>query len=283
MSSCAARIVDGAATAPSPPMVYQRLVQVIGHPRSGSADIARVISEDQGLTGRLLKVVNSAFFAFPNPIESVSQAVTVVGTSQIRDLAVATSVMSMFSGLPRDLVDVESFWHHSLAVGVMARAIAAQRREDNVERFFVAGLLHDIGHLITYAHEGGRAREALDLAQRSGRPLVECERDVLGCDHAQVGNVLLDRWNFPGALRDAVAFHHVPRAATLYPAEAAAVHIAELTAHAMRWGRSGDPRVPPFDATAWSTLGIDAKHLPLLVDEAERQLGAAAHFMGVAA
>ena len=283
MSTCAARLVENAVTVASPPMVYERLVQVINHPRSGSADIARVIAEDQGLTGRLLKVVNSAFFSFPRPVESVAQAVTVVGTSQIRDLALATSVMSMFSGLPRDLVDLESFWYHSLACGMMARAIAAQRREDNVERFFVAGLLHDIGHLITYMHAGDDARRALDLASSSGRPLADCEREVLGCDHAMVGKVLLDRWNFPGAFREAVGFHHTPRLASRYPVETAATHIAEVTAHALGWGRSGERRVPPFDAAAWTTLGLDAQIFPLLVDEAERQLEASVHFMAAAA
>lgn len=283
MSTCAARLVDGAQTIASPPLVYDRLVQVINHPRSGSADIARVIGEDQGLTGRLLKVVNSAFFGFPRPVESVAQAVTVVGTSQIRDLALATSVMSMFRGLPPDLVDVESFWYHSLACGVTARAIAAHRREDNVERFFVAGLLHDIGHLITYMQAGEEARRALELAQSTGRPLTECEREVIGCDHAHVGRVLLEKWNFPGAFREAVDFHHTPRLASRYPAETAAVHVAELTAHAMRWGRSGELRVPPFDPSAWATLALDPELFPLIIDEAERQLGAAVHFMGAAA
>lgn len=283
MSTCAARLVEDATTVASPPMVYERLVQVINHPRSGSADIARVIGEDQGLTGRLLKVVNSAFFSFPRPVESVAQAVTVVGTSQIRDLALATSVMSMFQGLPRDLVDLESFWYHSLACGIMARTIAAQRREDNVERFFVAGLLHDIGHLITYMKAGEDARRSLEMARETRRPLPDCEREVLGCDHAMVGRVLLDRWNFPGAFREAVAFHHTPRLASRFPVETAATHVAEVTAHALGWGRSGERRVPPFDESAWSTLGLDAGFYPFLVEEAERQLEAAVHFMGAAA
>ena len=187
-------IVSRVETVASPPLVYERLVEVINHPRSGSADIARVIGEDQGLTGRLLRVVNSALFAFPRPVETVAQAVTVVGTSQIRDLALATSVTTLFDGVPGDLVDAESFWFHSLACGMTARAIAAHRGEDNVERFFVAGLLHDIGHMVTYMSAGDLAREALDRARTTGLPLHECEREVMGCDHGQVGSLpTLDR------------------------------------------------------------------------------------------
>ncbi len=283
MSGRARELVAGAVDVASPPLVYQRLVEVINHPRSGSQDIARVIGEDQGLTGRLLKVVNSAFFSFPRPVETVAQAVTVVGTSQIRDLALATSVMSMFDGVPPELVDVESFWFHSLSCGVTARTIAGQRGEDNVERFFVAGLLHDIGHLVIYMRAGEEAKQAVDLSADSGRPLLDCEREVLGCDHAQVGRALLDQWNFPGAFREAVGYHHNPRLATKFPVEAAAVHVSELTAHALLWGRSGERKVPPFDATAWDTLGFDAPLIPMLVDEAERQLEASVHFLGAEA
>ena len=283
MSSRADRLVDGLVTVASPPLVYARLMEVINHPRSGSADIARVIGEDQGLTGRLLKIVNSAFFSFPRPVENVTQAVTVVGTSQIRDLALATSVVSMFDGVPQDLVDVDSFWYHSLSCGITARAIAAQRREDNVERFFVGGLLHDIGHLIIYMRAADEAHQAMRMSETTGRPLLECERDVLGCDHAQVGRTLLDRWNFPGAFREAVAYHHLPRLASRYPVEAAAVHVAEVMAHAMGWGRSGERRVPPFDPTCWDTLGFEPSVVGMLVEEVERQMEAAVHFMGIAA
>ena len=283
MSTRAREMVEGAVTVASPPLVYDRLLQVINHPRSGSVDIANVIGEDQGLTGRLLKVVNSAFFAFPRPVGSVAQAVTVVGTSQIRDLALATSVMSMFDGVPEELVDLESFWYHSLACGVTARTIAARRGEDNVERFFVSGILHDIGHLVIYMRAGDEAHAALMLARESGRPLHECEREVLGCDHAQVGMALLEKWNFPGAFREAVAYHHNPSRASRYPVEAAAVHIAEVTAHALEWGRSGERFVPPFDPAAWDTLALEVDLLPLLLAETERQLEAAAHFMGAAA
>jgi len=276
----AQRLVEGAVNVATPPLVYERLVEVINHPRSGSADIARVIGEDQGLTGRLLKVVNSAFYSFPRPIDTVVAAVTVVGTAQIRDLALATSVMSMFDGVPGDLVDLESFWYHSLACGVMARTVAAQRGEDNVERFFVAGLLHDIGHLVIYMRAGAKANQAIELARSSHRPLHECEREVLSCDHAQVGHALLSQWNFPGAFREAVGYHHSPRLASRYPVEASTVHVAEVAAHALRWGKSGEPKVPPFDPVAWDALGLDAEVLPRIVDEAERQLGAAIHFMG---
>lgn len=283
MSQPAERLVDQAKTVASPPLVYDRLVQVINHPRSGSVDIARVIGEDQGLTSRLLRVVNSAFFSFPRPIGNITQAVTVVGTSQIRDLALATSVMSMFDGMPEGTVDLKGFWHHSLGCGVTARAIASLRGEDNVERFFVAGLLHDIGQLIILMHAGAQESRAIALARESGRELCECEVEVLGCDHTRVGERLLERWHFPGSFREAIAYHHSPLLAPCYPVEAAVVHVAEVTAEAFRWGQSGEPRVPRFDPGALDVIGLQAAQVPHLIEEAERRLEGALHFMGAAA
>ena len=187
---------------------------------------------------------------------------------------------SLFKGVPADLVDAESFWFHSLACGMTARTVAAHRSEDNVERFFVVGLLHDIGHMVTYMSVGEQAREALDLARATGQPLPDCEREVMGCDHGHVGRALLEKWNFPRAFLEAVGYHHRPHLATRFPVEAAAAHVAEVTSHALRWGRSGEEKVPPFDPTAWATLGLDSALFPLLVEEAERQLEASVHFMG---
>lgn len=275
----AEEMVRNAGSIGSPPLIYDRLVEVINHPRSGAGDIAAVISEDQGLTTRLLKVVNSAFFALPWRVDTVSAAVRVVGTRQIRDLAVATAVISMFDSIPDDLVDMESFWHHSLACGVTARTLASHRGEDNVERFFVAGLLHDIGRLIMFTQAGPQMWLAMDMAREDSTPLVESERSATGTDHAQVGGALMDSWNFPAALRESVRYHHEPRRASRFPVEAAAVHVSDVVANAMGWGRSGAAVLPPLDPAAWDTLGIETGLLPLILEDAERQLEAALHLV----
>jgi len=231
---------------------------------------------------RLLRVVNSAFFSFPSRVDDVGQAVRVVGTTQIRDLALATSVMAMFDHIPREFVDMDSFWRHSLACGVIGRAVASRRGEHNVERFFAEGVLHDVGHLILYVHAPDEAREAMVRARVSGRPLHHCERDILGYDHADVGLALLRQWNLPEPFQEAVGHHHAPSRALLHPVDAAVAHVAELTVHALGSGRTGEEQVPPFDPAAWDLLGIALEDYPAVVEDAERQLSAALSFMGMA-
>jgi len=270
-------VVRSVGTVVSPPQVYLKLVEVINHPRSGPADVGRVLSEDSGLTSRLLKLVNSAMFSFPQRIGSVTHAVQVVGTAQVRDLALATSIVTTFDGVPDDLVHMESFWRHSLACGVAARTLAALRRENNVERFFVAGLLHDVGRLVLFLSMPDAMRTALQQAKERGECLHTVEREVLGFDHAQVGAALMSSWNFPGVFTEVVGYHHMPALASRFPVEAAAVHAGDVIANGLFIGNSGQPVVPGLEAGAWDQLGIDANLPPSLLDDIERQYKDAAY------
>ena len=277
------QILKGSVTLSSPPLIFDKLMSVLEDPRSGATDLGNVISEDQGLTARILALVNSAFFSLPWKVDSVSAAVRVVGTTQIRDLALATSILSLFSDIPEDLLDEDSFRSHSLACGVTARVLASHRGESNVERFFIAGLLHDIGRAILVINAPVESGAAMAEAHAKRRDLRGCESEHIGCTHDQIGGKLLENWSFPGALQEAVRYHHQPRRATRFPVEAAAIHVADVMAHGLGWGKSGQPHVPEFAPDAWDTLGIPAASLPLIVEEAARQLEAAQNLIPVAA
>ncbi len=272
MSREAAEIVRGTISLRSLPEIYQRLTRVIDHPRSCVADIAEVVSEDPGLTARLLGLVNSSFLGFPGRIEAVSQAVDLVGTAQLRDLALATSVLRVFEDVPQELVDMDSFWRHALASALLARLLAARRRESNLERFFVAGLLHDVGSLVLYMQRPNQARRFLRHAAGGEVLLHEAELKVLGCDHAEVGRALLAAWHLPLSLQDAVGSHHAPSAAFCFPSEAAVVHVADLMADALELGSNGERSVPTLDPVAWSRLGIAISEIPGIAAEALHQL-----------
>jgi len=259
---------------PSLPTVYVRLLEVMNDPYSSAADVGAIIGDDPSLTARLLRLVNSAFYGFPSRIESVKQALSVVGTQQLHDLALATSVVEMFKDMPDELVNMELFWHHSLACGVCARALAGERRESNVERLFVAGLLHDIGRLIMYLRDPEGARSALERSRADNQLLYVAEREVLGYDHAVVGEGLLRAWNLPSSLREPVAYHHNPVIATRFTVDAAIVHVADIVAHAMLLGNSGERFVPPVTPAAWDRLELDPSVVTSLEEDISRQYAA---------
>ncbi len=275
-------LIEQSSDLASPPLVYRRLMEVINHPRGGAGDIANVIKQDTALTARLLKLVNSAFFAFPRPVETVSQAVSVVGTSQVRDLALATSVTDLFKGVPAGVIDVEGFWKHSLACGVCARVIAGLRNESNVERFFVAGILHDVGRLVLLLRAPDAVREILDHAAEKESLLYDAERELMGFDHARVGGMLMKHWSMPEALVESLAYHHMPTKAERFPVEAATMHVADILATALELGSSGERFVPPVSAGAWTRLGLEATSVAFAVEEVERQYAASVQLLGLA-
>jgi HD-like signal output (HDOD) protein len=272
-------LMKGTLEIPSLPMIFTRIDEAVNNPRSSLADIGRVISEDSSLTARLLKIVNSAFYSFPSKIETISRAVTVVGTQQLRDLALATSVMKLFQGIPPDLINMEAFWKHSIACGVAARVLAAHKREANIERFFVAGILHDIGRLVLCMKDPDWMRSALGRCHASGELLYKVEIEELGFDHASLGRVLLENWKLPASLVETVAYHHNPEAAARFPIEAAVVHLADIIAHAMQLGSSGERFVPPLSPLAWERAGMSAGQLPAAIEQIDQQYREAVEWM----
>ena len=260
------------ARVPSLPQIYQQLTVALDNPRSSTRHIADVIGSDSGLTARLLRLVNSAFYCFPSKVESIAHAVTLVGTQQIRDLALATSVMQMFKGIPADFVDMKAFWLHSVATGVVARVLASQRHEPNPERYFVAGVLHDIGRLLMYRAWPDETRAVLGQARRTRGPLLEIEREVFGFDHGLAGGVLLHTWDLPPALTEMTRYHHAPDAAGAHAEEAAVMHVADVVAAALELGHSGDDAVPRLSPLAWERLALQPGVVHSAAVQSEQQV-----------
>jgi putative nucleotidyltransferase with HDIG domain len=266
-------LITGALDLPSLPEVVMRAIELVNDPEASAIDIGRVLSEDSALTARLLKIVNSPFYGFPSRIDTVSRAITVIGTLDLLDLILATSVVKMFSGVPNDLVSMDSFWKHSLYAGVVARLLAARSKQPNVEHFFVAGLLHDLGSLVIYRKLPELAREALLRARYNGVVLQQAEQELLGFDHAMVGAELMRMWKLPASLVEAVEFHHDPSQAPNHPLITAIVHVADVVASAIRSGTGASEAAPPLDPSAWDRIGLPPLAIEALLIEADRQFG----------
>jgi len=267
----ARNLVEGIVKLVSLPEVYIRLDGMIKDPCSNLSDIATLISDDPGLSTRLLRIANSAMFNFPSKIDSIQRAITVIGTKQLRDLVLATSVIQVFKGIPQEQVDMESFWKHSIATGIAARAMATARRESNVEHYYVAGLLHDIGRLIMYMEVPHKSHKALLVSEETSEQLHIVENDLFGFDHADVGGELMDSWDLPDALCEATRYHHSPASARHYPHDAAIVHVADIIGNTMGYGSSGELLVPELDNKAWQKLEIEAGKLPDILEQVEHQ------------
>ncbi|NUN69987.1 MAG: HDOD domain-containing protein [Bacteroidetes bacterium] len=265
------KLIAGMDKLSSVPVVYNELDEAIRNMRVSASHISSIISKDTGLTARLLRIVNSAFYSFPRKIDTISRAVIIVGTQQLRDLALATSIISSFKDIPENRITVESFWKHSIACGIAARCIAGYFKEPNIERYFVAGILHDIGRIVLVTKAPDLAEEIFRNADRTGQPLFLAERAVMGCDHGAIGSDLVRLWQLPRCYEEIIGFHHQPNQADLYKLETSVVHIADVIAHAMMLGNSGERGVPPVYEEAWKETGLSVDLLPYIMDTVEKQ------------
>jgi len=266
------RIVEETSTVYSLPLFYERLNETINHPRSSIEDISRIITEDQGLSARLLRLSNSPMFGCYARVDSITKAVTIIGTQQLRDLALAASVMGVFKGIPEELLNMSSFWRHCIACGIIARSLAVYRRESNVERLFVSGMLHDVGQVVLAAARPEVSRELLEAHRDTGRLYLELERERLGFDHAELGGALLKKWKIPASIGEPVACHHNPGAAEQFRLETALIHLADIICQAMELGQGAEWGVPPLDEPAWERLGLSPHMLGAVLKQSESQI-----------
>ncbi len=256
------------------PEAYLKARRILAEPRFSMRQLADVVSLDPGLTARLLRIVNSAFFGVATRVATVSRALTLLGTQQIHDLILATSVTRAFGQITAKDVDMPSFWRNSVFCGTVARMLADYRGVHDSERLFVAGLLHRVGHLLMYKHIPGLAQQALLASREQDCELFRAERKLIGCDYAQVGAELLASWRLPEGLQEAVRFHPEPKLALEFPREASFVHIAALVTDASF--PEPEFEAAPFDVqvapSAWEQTGLSPAVLPEVVEAAAAQL-----------
>lgn len=217
---------------PPLPQALVAALEVMRDYRSERADLVRVLSLDQGLTGLFLKMINSAYYGLPRRITSLDQAIGYLGFEMVEATIVAVSASRLLSRpVPAYLLEGGMLWQHAVAVASGAEWIARRRRIVPVSDAYVAGLLHDAGKLVMDLVMNHDAKWVDFLnTEEDIRSWVDIERELVGQDHAEVGGVLVRSWNLPDTVVEAVAMHHTPAQAEVSPHLTAAVHMADAAA-----------------------------------------------------
>ncbi len=259
----------------SPPDVCIKVFDLIESHNASAHAIGAVISKDPNLTLRLLKIVNSALYNFSGKIDTISRAIAVVGISELYSMVIAITAVKSFSYIPHNVVNMDTFWRHSLYTAINARLLARRCNVLHPERMFVAGLLHDVGSLILYHRAPQICKDLLIAAQGDEAALHQAEVREFGFSHADIGALLMKLWRLPDGLQEAVACHHQPAQADHNPREAAIIHLANALANHTEIGafcEMPDTELQVDDA-AWEALGLDVESLDpeALLEEAGTQ------------
>ena len=255
------------------PGIYMQVKRVVDDPTTSPKDLTRVLSMDPAMTARVLRLVNSAFWGFGGQIESVSRAVTLLGMLHVHDVVLATSVAVAFRDIAPGRMDVPRFWRHSVFRALAANALARKADLADMERVFVEGLLSDIGHMILFQRVPELAVKALQLAHDNPTALPQLERELIGCDYAEVGAALVHSWGLAPCFPKVIAHQHCPELAGDHAFEAALVQIAGLLA-LQEFGTGPAAKNVQIPATAWQITGLDESCISQVLDEARSGLSA---------
>ena len=251
------------------PDIALKLNELCDDTHSTAEDIADTIAMDAALTARLLKLVNSSFYAFPQKIGTITMAITVVGIAQLRDLAMATLVIERFKDIPKQLVDPDKFWSHNIACATAARTIVTELGIKQTERVFIAGLLHDIGKLLMYIAQPDLSAEVLQLVKN--KPELEVnnlEEIAFGYNHAELGAALLAEWGLPDTLVEPVKYHHKPEQAVRFATESSVLCLANYVANQIE--PLYDNEVVTFDEKVWTILNSSSEYLEDITTESQK-------------
>ncbi|MFA7330806.1 MAG: HDOD domain-containing protein [Candidatus Delongbacteria bacterium] len=266
------RIAQGIHDLPTLPTVVAKIIELVDNPRTNAATLARLISSDPGLTARMLKMANSAYYGFPKRIGTINLAIVVLGFNTVRDLAVSASLVERVSLNYEGNDLLGDFWEHSVSTAVAARMLQRLSPSRSAGEAFVAGLLHDIGRLVVARYLPDEFIKVQGLVEQGEQGIWQIEHEVLGMGHAEIGGLLCRHWNLPEALCEAITWHHAPLFQEERDPLTCILHVAEYMALRSSRNPHMEGRLRPIEGGVSDVLGLrrNARGEPDLVWYLER-------------
>lgn len=211
---------------PSIPVVMFEVTKLLDNPKTNANDLGKIISMDQGLVAKILTVANSPLYGLPRRVSTIEFAIVILGFEHIKNIVIALSMIEAFKGKEDKTLDKKSFWLHSLVTAFAAKRIADDFRYRKSGEAFTAGLLHDLGISVIQRFFSPDFTKILDLVKSDECDHLTAEKQILGIDHQDIGQFLIEKWNLPPILGDVILHHHEPDKAENKQL-AAIVHLAD--------------------------------------------------------
>ena len=246
--------IERVTNLPTLPDVVTRIIKMVDSPETTAIDIGNEIAKDQVLSAKVLKLVNSGFYGFSQPIKTISHAMVLLGFNVVKSLLLSASVFDIMAQA------IDGLWAHSLACATASGIIAKKVDLPDPEEISVSGLLHDLGKVVESEYFRQEFVQITKLVEEKDLLFYEAEERVMSIHHATVGEWLLEQWRLPRQLVDPIAYHHNFHPARDNADRTAVVHIADVLVKANGYGFSGDSRVPVLDPAAM-------KHIQLTMDD----------------
>ncbi len=263
---------------PSPPVIIQKLQTRIVEENVYNKELAEIIETDPSFTARILRLVNSPFYGFAGKINSVEEAITMLGFNTVHQLLLTTSMLNTIK-VQNKAVDLNKFWLHSFGVGVITKHLLYKANNDIRNEGFMCGILHDIGRIIYMKTDADRFISF--YTKENNVTDTDSELDYFGINHQELGKTLAEKWNFPNSISTAIAYHHLPDSTKDHRLLTSAVHIADIICHALNVGDSYSYYITDFSSMAWREINVNMAELESILKQALIEIDKSKHLMGV--
>lgn len=251
---------------PTLPGIVSKLTRMADDPDTTTDQMGKLISKDHILAAKLLKLVNSAFYGFPQRISSLSSAIVLLGFNVIKSLIISSSIFELMEDQDMEL------WEHSLGCAVVCSVLAKRLGVNDPEEVSTAGLIHDLGKVAIKMELPRESEELAAMVKDRKITRLAAERELLGLDHAEVGGWLAKSWNLPSKLVEPIAFHHDPGNAKEEPLVSAIVHFSDILIRGLGYGHGPDIWVPALNPRAWELLQLKAADIDEILVDVEEKL-----------
>jgi putative nucleotidyltransferase with HDIG domain len=217
------------------PTVVAKMLELADNPETQTETLAKLISNDQSLTARILKTANSAHYGFSREISTVDTAIVVIGYKAVKEIGLSLSVVDSLKNIGLlNRFDIQKYWEHSVGVATAAKEIAKKYISADAGELYVAGLLHDIGKMILIQYAPQNFYEVLDYMEEQNTEYFEAEEQILWIDHGEIGYMIAERWNLPQKIGTIIRHHHRPQdAPENFTAQAAIINVADALCHSL--------------------------------------------------
>ena len=256
---------------PTLPVVVDRIISIASDESTTTEKLADIISYDQSMTNKLLKLSNSIYYAQKNPVETIKRAISVIGFDEIIGIALGMGILSSVSDKTGLTLDMKALWIHGIGVATVSKELAKRTNPGIASKIFIPALLHDMGKVIFSVYFKQEYTRVRQYAMENKKPLYFSENAVIQMDHAVLSALLMKRWDFPQSILIPCRFHHNPESSPVqYRHQALIINLANYLTQKAGIGHSGNP-VPVTIKNAPKKIGVNDSVLRLTIDQLKRK------------
>lgn len=258
---------------PTLPTVFLKVMSMMRNPNIPMKEIATTLEADPAISVKLLRLINSSFYGMARKVDSVHQAIVLLGANTLKNVVISVSIFkSVGDQDEQSSFDRTAFWRHSIACGMVGRFLEDKLGLGRSEEGFIAGVIHDIGKIVLDRYFHSDLDEVMKAIDSESLSFYSAERKVIGITHTEIGAFLAERWQLPEHLVAVIAQHHKIDPESEHAKLAAVIHLADITTRKFSFGSGGDDLIPKTDPSVWDILGISEENLAELNEEMEAEI-----------